>query len=287
MRLLALIIALCIVQTTYAKQVNPNKALVTIHSDVLSDYHAFLNGRDPLTIQDFSGPHSRRDVAEVILLQQAIVAGGLSVDFTFAAGNYYAKSIQLLPTGDILMSVDSIWSIDANAIAETVYISEPVIEKGDYEAGIYTSPNNRRAQSITTLEQLRKFSIVSSKKWRVDWHTLAKMRFETLIHEPAWTAQVSAVYYENVDLVLAPFQPTDDLSFQSKQLKLVPIVGIKVKLQDSRHFVVSKKHPMATSVFSALEKGIKKLKQTGTFKQAYRQAGFYNAKTKHWRVINQ
>ena len=43
-----------------------------IPDDVLLDYQRFLAGRDPLAIVDFGGLHARRDVIEVLLLQQAL-----------------------------------------------------------------------------------------------------------------------------------------------------------------------------------------------------------------------
>ncbi len=47
-----------------------------VPADVMADYSRFLNRRDPLSISDFSGPHSRRDVVEVVLLHQALALGG-------------------------------------------------------------------------------------------------------------------------------------------------------------------------------------------------------------------
>lgn len=45
---------------------------VLVPPDVWKDYQTLVNGRDPLTITEFSGPGRRRDVVEVILLQQAL-----------------------------------------------------------------------------------------------------------------------------------------------------------------------------------------------------------------------
>ena len=56
---------------------------LVIASDVLSDYHKFLGDREPVEIKDYSGNHSRRDVVEVVLLQQALARGGFQAEVLF------------------------------------------------------------------------------------------------------------------------------------------------------------------------------------------------------------
>ena len=55
-------------------------AAVLVPNDVAADYEAFLDGRDPQTITDFSGPFARRDVVEVVVTQQALARGGWTSD---------------------------------------------------------------------------------------------------------------------------------------------------------------------------------------------------------------
>ncbi|HEX6592569.1 MAG TPA: hypothetical protein VF050_11265, partial [Moraxellaceae bacterium] len=50
---------------------------IAVAGDVYSDYKAFVGKRDPLRINTFNGAHARRDVVEVVLLQQALRRGGL------------------------------------------------------------------------------------------------------------------------------------------------------------------------------------------------------------------
>lgn len=44
---------------------------VLVPNDVLQDFERFLDGRDPLQLQQFGGVHARRDVVELALLLQA------------------------------------------------------------------------------------------------------------------------------------------------------------------------------------------------------------------------
>jgi len=50
-------------------------------------------------------------------------------------------------------------------------------------------------------------------------------------------------------------------SYQGDNYKVVAIEGVKIALNDSRHFVVSRKHPYGQKTFIALQKGLKILHQ--------------------------
>ena len=78
----------------------------------------------------------------------------------------------MLASGRLLISFDSYWLADAKALNDSVYTSDAVIRQGEYIAGIYTSPSNNAVLAITELDDLQKFTAVSTPKWRTDWQTL-------------------------------------------------------------------------------------------------------------------
>ena len=57
--------------------------IIVIPGDVKRDYELFVSGRDPLEIKDYSGLGSRRDVVEVVLIQQALALGGITEPIRF------------------------------------------------------------------------------------------------------------------------------------------------------------------------------------------------------------
>ncbi len=65
----------CIAQSV---QVKSSEIPVYIRDDVYEDYLKFLNGRSVLSIIDFRGSTMPRDVADVVLLQQALALGGFN-----------------------------------------------------------------------------------------------------------------------------------------------------------------------------------------------------------------
>ena len=88
-----------------------------------------------------------------------------------------------------------------------------------------------------------------------------------------------------IDFILMPFNSTPDQSFVMNKVHLVPVKNIGVVLKDSRHFVISKKHPEGKEAYIAINKGLKILRQHGAIVKAYQQAGFFVDRNKV-KIIN-
>jgi hypothetical protein len=97
---------------------------------------------------------------------------------------------------------------------------------------------------------------------------------------------VSMVQGKRVDFLLAPFQPTEDMSLGVNGAILIPIPNIQISLSGSRVFSVSKKHPLGKEAIKAINIGLIKMKKMGIIKKAYEQSGFINAKVANWKTIN-
>ncbi|WP_246058183.1 hypothetical protein [Litorilituus lipolyticus] len=89
-----------------------------------------------------------------------------------------------------------------------------------------------------------------------------------------------------VDVMLAPFTSNYPFNYQGQGYFIKAIDGAKVALNDSRHFVISKKHPNSKETFIALQKGLAILRQRGEITRAYQQSGFLNKQVQHWNIIN-
>jgi hypothetical protein len=85
--------------------------------------------------------------------------------------------------------------------------------------------------------------------------------------------------------MLAPFKSALPFNYQGRNYHIQAIEGYKIALQDSRHFVVSKKHPLGKQTFDALQKGLKQLRQSGYIERAYRECGFLNPSVDTWQEI--
>ncbi|WP_051304816.1 hypothetical protein [Chitinilyticum litopenaei] len=263
---------------------------ILTQQDVYSDYLKFLKGRDPLSLTRFDGEHSRRDVVELVLVQQALKLGGntraiklVTVNATSDSYNRYLKEIS---TGNAALGGNSVWEVDLKPLADKVYISEPAIRQGEFHAGLYTIPGNSRALAASDRAAVQKLTAVVADSWKPDIATLESIPIKNLLKTHSWDSMIGMVSKQRADVVLAPFQPTPDLSFEAGSQKFVPVPNVKVGLQGSRHFFVSRSYSGSATLAKALNSGLDILRNNGTIERAYRESGFFNARTAGWKLIN-
>ncbi len=103
---------------------------IAILSDVHADYLHFLKGRDPHAITEFGEFGARRDVVEVILLEQALRLGGLAAHLTFQLA-------------------------DVQSEAASIFISEAVLAQEAFQAVLYTSERSNKARSARNLADIK------------------------------------------------------------------------------------------------------------------------------------
>lgn len=282
----SLIFALLAICFSFTSKASAGEILIYIRDDVYEDYISFLAGRDVLSIESFSGKTIRRDVVDMIIAQQALKLGGFEHNFKYAAGKLNFRNTRMLQQGRLLISFDSYWLSDAKALNGDVLISSAVIRKGEYVAGIYTHPNNQKTLAIRSQQDLSQRTAVSTPKWRTDWSTLQALPLKELVREDEWLSMARMVHLQWVDFMLMPFHSTPDKSFTLENMTLVPVPDVGVKLNDSRHFVISAKHPYGTKAFTAIEKGLAILRKQNKIVKAYQQAGFFVDKNKI-KIINE
>ncbi|MCQ8878137.1 hypothetical protein NQT69_09025 [Pseudoalteromonas shioyasakiensis] len=247
---------------------------IYLRDDVYHDYSRFLAGKTPDQINDFSGKFIRRDVVDMIIAQQAMHLGGFNKRFDYQVGKVNFRNTKLLEQGELLISFDTYWYQDAKLLSEEVLISDPVIRKGEYFAGIYAAEENHAVFKLQHLSDFNELTSVSTPRWRTDWRTLAQLPLKKLIREDEWLSQVRMVSMQWVDFMLMPLMPAINNHYELENITLKAIPKVLMLLDDSRHFVVSKLHPEGYRAFAALQKGLKIMREQGAIERAYRQAGF-------------
>ena len=257
--------------------------VVLVPPDVLAQYHLYLAGRSPLDIGNFSEGGASRVLVELILLHQALVLGGCKRDIELQPVGDYRRMLALLNEGKADLRGLSVWREDVAVVPNGLLLSAPLFRDGEYEAGFYTSADNKQALKTTSLHQLKRLSAVSNNNWTVDWRTLESMGLSYLYHNGSYLAMVKMVFSERADFMLAPFPEGADLTLKLKGLTLEPIPGIKVALQGSRHWVASRRGAKA---FDALEKGLAQLRAGGMLKKAFVEAGIFNPAVHEWDIVN-
>lgn len=274
-RLHLLFLCVTLTCTGYSLVSQAEQIDIYIRDDVYADYKKFVNKQDVLAIKSFRGKSVRRDVVDMVLAQQALSLGGFHHTFHYISGKVNFRNTKMLQSGELLISFDSYWLADAQAIKNAIYISAPLIRKGEYIAGIYTNVKNSSRILIKSMDDFSQLTSVSTPKWRSDWSTLQSLNLKELIHENEWLSMARMVHLGWVDFMLMPFNSTPDQSFTLGKIHLVPLPGIAVQLNDSRHYVISRKHKYGRVAYNALQKGLIQLRGSGTIERAYREAGFF------------
>ena len=262
------------------------QAPIGLLPDIKNDYLLFLADRTPEEVTFFGGPHARRDVAELILLQQALRLGGFKRPITFINEENYFRSIRNVVEGKTLSISGTIWLQDLDQVKDRVFISPAVVRDGEFLVGIYTSPHNQRALGSKTLAELTQLRVVSSRQWKPDLQTLQALGFHNIMYTPNWVNMARMLKVGRVDLTLAPFGMSPDLHIQVDGIELVPIPGVKMIIAGSRHWPVSQQHPYGAEFSEALNKGIAILRERGTIERAYRESGFFHSEVASWTLLN-
>ncbi len=258
---------------------------VIVQEDVYKDYKKFLDGQNPIEISQYGGQYSRRDVVELVIMKQALKLGGFDGEIEFFFSPTDKKNLATVRDGVAIARGTSFWKEELEKEKDKFYTSYPLIKKGDFVAGFYYSKNNEKIENNLTLDQLKKLSIVSSKDWIVDWDTLISLGFYNLYHVENWESMVNMIKFGRIDLLLAPFQNTDNLSLEIDGEIFLPIENIKIELLGVRTFVVSKVHPRGKEFLEALNRGLMEMDRRGLLDKIYTQSGFYNEKVKDWNTV--
>lgn len=266
-----------------------NTLTTLIPFDVKRDLTLFAAGRDLLDIRDFSGPYSRRDVVEVVLFYQALDLGGFKGqvrELMVPEGNYL-KVGRMLRQGRTALVANSVWLDAVNTASPEIWVTDALIEDGQFSTGIYARADRAAALKPALLNQRDNLSAVSSSNWLVDWRELQRLEFRHMYDRSMWPEMVEMVGRGSADVLLAPFQTPLDSGIHLDNHHLLPVPGVKLTLPGSRHWVASKHHPRGKIGFAFLQRGLLKLQQMGRIEQAYRQSGFITADIESWVELYQ
>jgi hypothetical protein len=251
-------------------------------------YIKALRGQKAVDIENYipNKVGSQREIVEMIILQKALYLGGDKRTVTFRPkDSLILREVTPLVKGESLIYGNTLWFEAIKDYQGSLYISDPIIRYGEFEAGFYTSSNNNKALA-TKIDTLNELTVITNRQWVADWRALHNSPVQTVNFMGSWVEMLNMVEYQLVDAMLINFSLQKNLQLYFNEKIYTPIPNIKIMLPDSRHFVVSKKHPNGKLVFEALNKGIRIMRESGEIEKFYRQAGFINATVKDWAIAN-
>lgn len=234
-------------------------------------------------ITDLKTKGGRNDASFIIFLQ-AVKAGGLDIEVEFIQAPNPHRAKTIVKEGKAVALFTALWSSDFD---DNVYISSTVIPRGVLYKGLYGLQDNEKLMNVKTRDDLKDLTCISSENWVVDWITLKQLELKDLHSVPNWEMMFKMVSSRGFDFAVLDFpkNPTD-LSITKFGATLHPVPGIKISLDDSRHFMISKKHPDGERLYNALEKGLKILNENGIVTKLFKDVKVYREDLDDWSVIS-
>ena len=245
---------------------------LAVPADVYRDSECWLGKRTLATISDYRGPCLRRDVVEVALFQQALIAAGYAHAPQWEIINSYQRTLLELSHGKLPAAATSLWLKDIEA-TPGLTASRAVLPVGSNLAQLYGREPVAGIPPLTRLQQLSEFRIVSSSQWDTDWQLLKTLPHAELLEANHWKTMVRWVNHGRADLLLAPPLQHDRQHLTVDAIRLAPVPGGMLCLPGSRHFAISQQWPEAEKLRQALDRGLSILEKEGRLQQAYQQAG--------------
>ena len=243
-------------------------------------------------LKDYKSPYSFRQSVEIVLICKALHIGGLKPIFKFVDTPNYSRALREVELGRATLPSQTVWQVDVDE--DSVFVSDAIIQDGEFVKGFYTRIDKRKVieqkllennnKQITALQTLRGYRVISSESWVVDWATIQKMKFDALSTNTLGS-MCKMIDRGRAELLLGEFKNTANLNWRCEGVSLVPVRGIKIGLIGSRHFVVSKNYPNSEKIYQALQKGVQQLRRNGEIQDAFVQSGFYNKAVKDWNKV--
>lgn len=266
--------------TSFAK----TKVSVAVEEDILDSYIDLLEEKQQTVYEltDLKSSVSSRRLASLVIMLQALKSGGFEIEPEFILTPNSRRSRRLVKNAVAAISGEDYWS---NAFSEDTYKSSAVILAGEYFKGIYGLPGNKALNKLNEIEDFKQLTAVSSHGWVTDWQTLEKLELKSLFTTTSRDSMVKLVFYRGIDFALLDFTEKSDLNIRSSEMTLSPVSGIKLGLNDSRHFMVSMNHVAGKRIYEALEAGLSNMREAGLIRKYYTDVNFYREELADWKVL--
>ena len=261
-----------------------NQLSMSVISRNITAYNNFLSEKKQtvLEVDNLNSIYANRNVACMVIIMQALDKGGYTAELSMVEAPNYGRELILVKEGKVAIMHQDAWdtSVDDNTFKSSV-----IIPYGKLVKGIYVAEDNLSKFNINSSLDLKKYSAVSNPDWNVGWQTLEKLNLKGLYKSTKQEHMFNLVLFRGVDFTIQEFANTDDLSYSFKGKKLLPIPKVKLALNGSRHFIISKKHQDGEKIYQALEKGLQIMREKGVIDRYLTESGFYRKEVDDWKVI--
>ncbi|XPV76724.1 MAG: hypothetical protein ACNI27_02050 [Desulfovibrio sp.] len=281
-RLLCIFIFLLCPVTASAQSVLPNEKGISVATtqDSLIRYNNFVEskGGDPLAITDFTA--TPRSVVSLVLMMQALHLGGNKLPIEFYIGPNYARNLHEVRIGNAVIMGGDTWDTEQDF---TLLMSDPIIEKGQFQKAIYGRADNKRLMGLSTVRELQHLVGVTGLAWTIDIEAFEQMKITKLVQAPMHKLHDKIILAGRADFGL--LEPAAKNMREALPEGLAVVEGLSISLDHSRHFMVSTLHPNGAQTYDALQRGLAIMKEKGLIQKAFTDCGFFNEELHSWRQL--
>ncbi len=245
--------------------------------------------KTPLSPGNIPKEINTRCVAGIVIIKNALKLGGLDAEIKFLqVPNARRESDEVAKSNAVIGShLLNARTLDIPGYKARMFLTTAVAQTGEFQKGIYCLPDNNKILSVTNLKELKKAGkALIGLHWDNDYRVLTDMGITGIERGPTVESMFKMLKAGRADWIPLGFQNPPDMSINHKGVRLVPVPGIKIAMVESRHFVLSRRHPQGQMVYDAMEKGMKVMREQGLMKQILSQTGVTCPAVKDWKIIN-
>lgn len=234
--------------------------------------------------------NNHRIVAEMVIIARALHLGGMDATLKFLSVPNSRRETYEVAQGNAVICSQQFnkGTFTTEEYENAAYMSSPITRFGEFRKGFYCLEDNTDLLKAKTLSDIRKTGPgIIGTHWKNDAEVLGAMGITNIVRAPTFKCMVMMLKAGRAQWIPLAFSGEEDLSHTHFGVRLVPVPGLSFSLLESRHFMVSKNHPNGKKVFSALESGLKQLRDEGFIRKILTQACFFNKRTTRWKLLNE
>ena len=160
-------------------------------------------------------------------------------------------------------------------------MSVAVIDAGQFEKGIFTTPEMAESMRIQSLDDLRQYRALMVGAWQVDKQTLLDMGLKDVILATKPTSLVPMLTAKRADFTILEFDSLKNVAWSKG---VVMLEGVKVGLNATRSFPMSPTRPKLVQAINAYLTKIK-TETPHLLKRAFESSGFIKTEYADWKLL--
>ena len=217
------------------------------------------------------------------LLREALSEGGFEAEVQPVHSPNSERSRKMILSGQADIKTDWIFNI---SVDEGALQNEPVFLSGEIEKGLYARRNLLTPDRQLNIQDIRNLRAVGIRSWRLDWQVLESLSLASLSTAATTKQMFALIDAGRADFTLLEFSSQEDMGRQVDGIWLYPIQGVKISLPATQHFMVSASLRDSGTVVDALNRGIKRLRESGFIQRCLVNSGVINPAVAYWQTLN-